>query len=130
LLNAEKKERAMKGTGVLIVEDDWLIGEMIADRIERLGHEAIGPAPSVAEALELLRRGLPRLALLDVNLGSETSFPIADALAREQVPFGFVTSYEQDQLPERFADRPFLRKPFDPRHLDEEVHMLADAAHA
>lgn len=120
----------MTGAGVLIVEDDWLIGEMIADRIERLGHAAIGPAPSVAEAFALLRTGLPQLALLDVNLGSETSFPIADALARERVPFGFVTSCERNQLPSRFADRPLLRKPFDLRHLDEEVQMLADAAHA
>lgn len=120
----------MTGAGVLVVEDDWLIGELIADRIERLGHRAIGPVPSVAEALVLLRAGLPRLALLDVNLGSETSFPIADALAREHVPFGFVTASEQAQLPERFADRPFLRKPFDVRHLDEEVRMLAEAARA
>lgn len=120
----------MTGASVLIVEDDWLIGEMIADRVERLGHAAIGPVATVSEALALLRAGRPRLALLDVNLGLETSFPIADALAGEHVPFGFVTSCERDQLPARFADRPLLRKPFDVRHLDEEVQMLAEAAHA
>ena len=52
-------------------------------------------------------------AMLDINLGDRTSYPIADRLAEMGVPFLFATGYgDQAQLPEAHADRTVVQKPY------------------
>jgi DNA-binding LytR/AlgR family response regulator len=53
------------------------------------------------------------LALLDVNLGDETSFAIADRLAAGNVPFVFATGYgEGIAQAHSHSDAPVLQKPY------------------
>jgi DNA-binding response OmpR family regulator len=67
----------------------------------------------VPQALAELREGAPTAAILDINLGSETSLPIADRLHALGIPFLFATGYgEQAQLPAIHADVPVLQKPY------------------
>ncbi len=54
---------------ILIVEDEALIAWMLADSLEGGGHDVMGPAGTMAEALALCEATPPpELALLDVNL--------------------------------------------------------------
>ena len=55
---------------VLIVEDEALIAWMLADSLEGAGHEVIGPAATMAEALALceVEAPTPELAVLDIDL--------------------------------------------------------------
>ena len=54
---------------VLIVEDEALIAWMLADSLEGAGHEVIGPAAAMAEALAVCEAAAPpELAVLDINL--------------------------------------------------------------
>ncbi len=54
---------------ILIVEDEALIAWMLADSLEDAGHEVVGPAATMAEALALCEGAPPpELALLDINL--------------------------------------------------------------
>jgi hypothetical protein len=50
------------------------------------------------------------IACLDINLGSETSFPVADALAMRGIPFVFVSACGSDVLPPAHRHRPFVSK--------------------
>jgi hypothetical protein len=53
------------------------------------------------------------LALLDINLGDRTSFPIADRLLETGIPFLFATGYgEQAQLPDQHSERLVVQKPY------------------
>jgi DNA-binding LytR/AlgR family response regulator len=53
------------------------------------------------------------LAHLDVNLGDETSFGIADRLAADGVPFVFATGYgEGIAQANTHSDAPVLQKPY------------------
>jgi len=97
---------------ILVVEDDPLIGFDLAVELEGAGFTVIGVAPTVDRALYLLERHPCDLAVLDVNLGQETSAPIARALVAADVPFVAVTGYAVDQCPEEFARAPLLSKPF------------------
>ena len=55
----------------------------------------------------------PDFALLDVNLGVETSFEIAERLVEIGVPFAFATGYgEQIAFPVAFNEAPKIRKPY------------------
>ncbi|MBS7707857.1 response regulator [Chelatococcus asaccharovorans] len=53
---------------VLIVEDDFFIAGDLQLMLEAEGWLVIGPAASVKAALRLLQEELPAVALLDVNL--------------------------------------------------------------
>lgn len=63
--------------------------------------------------VERYRRASPDLALLDVNLGNETSFEVAEPLAELGAPFGFATGYgDQLAFPPGLARAPKLCKPY------------------
>ncbi|HEX9905608.1 MAG TPA: response regulator [Propylenella sp.] len=87
---------------------------LLEDMIGELGGAVTASASRVGRALELLDDpGFEvDLAVLDVNLAGEESFPIAAALAKRGVPFAFSTGYGNSGLPEAWRNRPSLQKPF------------------
>ena len=102
---------------VLIIEDEALLGFEIETILSRAGYEVLGPAATVRTALELIGREPIDAALLDLNLGQEKSFPVADALDDRSVPFVFVTGYSVEVIPERHKRRPVVMKPYRPEML-------------
>ena len=83
---------------MLIVEDDYLLATDLAAMLRRAGANVVGPVGSVPDALDALDP-LPDIASLDVQLGDETSFRVADELARRGVPFIFATGTPADIPP-------------------------------
>src|SRR3712207_5255758 len=84
-----------RGRRVLVVEDEYLLAEDLRDELEGEGAIVLGPVPSVAEALELLRSGpKPYMAIVDINLQGEMVWPVADRLREMGVPFIFATGYD------------------------------------
>jgi two-component sensor histidine kinase len=108
---------------ILLVEDEPIIGMMMQEMLRRLGAEVLGPYTSAVE-LERSGRLLADAAVLDVNLGGELVYPIAEKLAREGVPFVFLTGYEAGGIDPRFADAPILTKPVDEGELAEALNGL------
>lgn len=98
---------------ILVVEDEPLIAMMIEDFLDMLGKDHAGTADSVASALEIVGAGGVDAAILDVNLsGGEQSWPIADVLAAQGVPFVLATGGSGDTVADAHRDRPVLAKPF------------------
>jgi DNA-binding NarL/FixJ family response regulator len=79
---------------VLIVEDEFLVADDVRAALEDVGHEVVGIAADVPEALEMARLGRPDVALVDLNLrDGPTGGPLGLLLAREHgVLVLFVTS--------------------------------------
>ena len=96
---------------VLIVEDDPFIGLDLADQVADAGFDVVGVATDVAEAIGTLSAEGCDVAILDVNLGHETSEPIARQLIDEGIPFVVVSGYSKFQHPPVFADYPLVPKP-------------------
>jgi len=96
---------------VLIVEDDIFIALDLERVLDDAGCSVIGPASSVERALAKIADTRLDAALLDVNLGHELVFPVADRLSAEGIPFIFVTG-EPRTLPERHWMRPVITKPY------------------
>ncbi len=105
----------LSGRRVLIVEDDYFLAEDLKAELESKGAEVVGPAGRVSDALALLANA-ERLdgAVLDVNLGGEMAYPIADALRAKEIPFVFVTGYDARFIPAAYADVTRCEKPVDP----------------
>lgn len=110
---------------VLVVEDEPLLAETLCDLMRDAGCEPVGPAATVTEALSLIEQGAIDVALLDIRLKRETSFPVARALRQRGIPWLFLTSYQQHTLPDDLADAILVEKPFSPPALVEVVRRLA-----
>jgi DNA-binding LytR/AlgR family response regulator len=63
------------------------------EQLKQLGAVQVQTAPNVAQALALLAKEAFDFGLLDVNLGPETSAPVAAAMAARGIPFAFATGY-------------------------------------
>ena len=109
-----RREGAGRLSGrALVVEDNMVLALEAEDALAALGAEQVDVAATVAEALALLEGEPPSFALLDVNLGDETSIPVAERLAKLGVPFVFATGYgEQARVAGDFEAAPILPKPF------------------
>jgi CheY-like chemotaxis protein len=103
---------------VLLVEDESLIRMMVADMLTELGHSVGGEASNLASGLRLASAPGIDAAILDVQLGSDSSEAIAEALHQRGVPFAFATGYGAEGVPKAFKDHPVLRKPFPMEELE------------
>ena len=114
----------MAGRQVLVVEDEPLIALDIEDRLVAAGCEVIGPAPDLETARRLLAAAAPDCALLDANLAGRPVGELAAELTRRGIPFGFVSGYGRQALPDGFRDAPLLPKPFGSGPLIDMVRAL------
>ncbi len=111
--SAPPPQDLLKGQRVLLVEDSLIIALDAEDIFERLGADHVATASSVEAALDIIAADRPTLAVLDINLGSSTSFSIADELLDLGIPFMFATGYgEQAQFPDKHRGRLVLQKPY------------------
>lgn len=114
-------ETDLNGLSVLVVEDQALIAMELEDTLRSLGAEAV-LAGNVRDALKAIGQTLPDVAILDFNLGGETSEEIAAALRDASVPFVFGTGYgDRLVIPERFQDAPVIGKPFTGREIAQAI---------
>jgi DNA-binding response OmpR family regulator len=97
---------------VLIAEDESLVSMLIEDMLLDFGTEVVGPVARVNDALRLARETDLDLAILDINLAGEATYPVADVLGARGIPFVFATGYKVDDIPDRFDGSLRLSKPF------------------
>jgi len=102
----------LNGLKVLVVEDEMMVSMLIEDMLGELGCEVVGPASRLDEAMSLAREAELDCAVLDVNLGGQPIFPLADLLRERGRPFAFATGYGDAGLREVDRGSPVLQKPF------------------
>src|SRR4051812_27000231 len=97
--------------GILVVEDNYLVGEMMRLAVEEAEFDVVGPVATMEEGIK--RADLPSLkgALLDINLRGRHSFPLARILKSKGVPILFVSGYGRSLLPADLQDELLLGKP-------------------
>jgi two-component sensor histidine kinase/DNA-binding response OmpR family regulator len=103
--------RPVAARRVMIVEDEALVALVLADHLTEFGLSVVGPCASVAEATAAVEANDLDAAILDVNLGKELVYPVAELLAQRGVPFVFVTGYGPESIDGRFAHAAVLEKP-------------------
>jgi hypothetical protein len=64
------------------------------------------------------------LVVLDLNLGGELAYPLAEALAQRNVPFLFSTGYDADEIASPFEDVIRLAKPATGEQALEEARRI------
>ncbi|MXP42198.1 response regulator [Altererythrobacter soli] len=111
---------------VLLVEDSMLIALDAEETLIQGGIDDVAVAGNVAAALAQIEKQMPDFALLDFNLGNETSEAVAEVLTNAGVPYCYATGYG-DAL-ERMSLAPpcgVLTKPYSK---DDIMRAVARAA--
>jgi CheY-like chemotaxis protein len=121
--------KLLSGRRVLVVEDEMMVLMNIENVLADLGCEVVASAATVDRALALVEADRFDLAMLDVNLGGQTSYSVADALALRSIPFAFSTGYGEHGIETRFRDRPVLRKPYSDEELGATLVGLLPVGH-
>jgi CheY-like chemotaxis protein len=80
-------------------------------------------ASRVDLALARLKEARFDIAVLDVNLGGESSYPVADELNRRNLPFLFATGYGNQAIPEIYHRHIVLQKPFRKQQFEAALLM-------
>jgi CheY-like chemotaxis protein len=113
----------MLGRRVLLVEDEAMIAMLVEDMLEDLGHELVGVATRLDEAVAAARNEAVDLAVLDLNLGGVLTYPAADVLAERGIPFIFATGYGSGGIKDAYSVHPTLQKPFKMEALGDAIHQ-------
>lgn len=109
---------------VLVVEDEAVVAIDLEFALEEMGHSVIG-AGRLSEAMSAVQSSDFDLAILDVNLNGEPSYPVASVLEQKGVPFVFVTGYGVDGLDENWRQARVLQKPI---QRDALARLLQDVS--
>ena len=112
---------------ILVVEDEPFIAMGLEQLLPRLGYEVCGVATHLRDALAKAEAGGFDLAVLDVNLGGELSYRVADVLLARGKPFVFCTAYA-DVAFGRYAKVPVLQKPVEKKALARAIEEALSRA--
>lgn len=103
----------LRGRRILVVEDEYFIAVDIKERLEAAGAVVVGPVATIGKALSLMETETLDGAILDLNLGGEMGFRVADALTERAIAFVLATGYRRPDIPPRFAEVALCKKPID-----------------
>jgi CheY-like chemotaxis protein len=121
-------EQMLVGKRVLVVEDEMLVMMAIEDMLADLGCTSVTAAATVDKALALIEAEEFDLAILDVNLDGQRSYPVAEALTRHGIPFAFSTGYGGHGAAEGHGNNSVLSKPYDHAQLAKVLTTLLEPA--
>ena len=101
----------LKGVQVLVVEDSWQVAQALRAALEVFGIVVLGPVATAADAMELVERQAPELALVDINLKGEKAYDLIEWLSQRHVRVIVATGYAvtTDAVDKAAA---ILQKPF------------------
>lgn len=121
-------DRTLNNCRILVVEDEYLLADELSQKLLEEGATVLGPVPTVKDALSALETEHSlHGAILDVNLGGEPVFAVADVLIDRGIPMVFTTGYDAGVFPERFQHLPRCEKPVNIRRV---TAALGRAIHA
>lgn len=124
--DSEHEKPHVDSDQVLIVEDNMVIAFELERMLITMDHTKIEVVSTVSEALKFLENRSPNFAVLDINLGSESSESIADRLAELDVPFFFATGYSsvKDSIKKKHSTIQVVEKPFSSSAIQAAVRSL------
>lgn len=118
----------MKHLKILVVEDDPLIADDIAESLHEFGHSVCAVAYTGDEAIALAGRMAPDLTILDIQLGKGKDGVEVGAWLRRHaaIPIIYLTAYADERTLKRvMKNHPdqYLIKPFNPQQLKVAVEV-------
>ncbi len=109
------------GLRVLVVEDEAMLSILLEDFLTDLGCDVVATASHLEDALKKAHSLAVDIAILDINLGGVSSFPVAEVLRSRGIRFLFATGYGTLGLSDDLKGTRVLGKPFNQTQLAEAM---------
>ena len=120
----------MKALRTLVVEDDAMIGGLLAETLEGLGHAVCAVETNVAKAVAAASHWRPDLMIVDVGLGEASGIAAVKEILRSGfVPHVFVTGNALRGMP-LGPDTVLIQKPFRVSDLEQAIQRALATAPA
>lgn len=113
---------------ILVVDDDPAIQRLVKDKLENAGYEVF-TAANGHQALDIIgRRGMPHLAIVDINMPSMNGFEFCEAVQQfSDLPVIMLSAVDEEETIiqgiSRYAED-YVTKPFSPRELVVRVQRV------
>jgi DNA-binding response OmpR family regulator len=113
---------------ILVVDDDPAIRRLLRDKLDASGYE-VWTAASGNEALDIIgRRGLPHLAIVDINMPGMNGFRFCEAVLQfSDLPIIMLSAIDEEDTIvgtiSRYAED-YVTKPFSPRELAARAQRI------
>ena len=117
----------LTGTRVLVVDDEAMIVMLVEAFLADLDCEVAGTALFLRDAVEKARSFPIDVAILDINLAGELSYPAAEVLQARGIPFVFATGYSVADVPIGLRAAQMLAKPFQRDELATALRNAMDS---
>ncbi len=118
----------MTKLSILIVEDESIVAEDLANKVRQLGYEVVGPTATGEKAIEIARQQHPALIIMDIRLaGAMDGIAATQIIHREcNLPILFLTAnsdVDTIKLAQQAGAYGYILKPFDDRDLRVQIEM-------
>lgn len=97
---------------ILVLEDDLLNALLIEDTLQFAGHQVVGPAKTIPQALTLLDNREIDAAILDLQIDEKVSFDVGRRLDELKIPWAITTAHAPSFILPQFSHVDVLVKPF------------------
>ncbi|MBW8753030.1 MAG: response regulator [Sphingomonadales bacterium] len=111
-MDIKVSRNAVRPTRVLILEDDLLNALLLEDTLQFAGHEVVGPAKTVPQAMALLTSREIDAAIVDLQIDNHVSFEVGRRLDELGIPWAITTAHAPSVIVPEFAHVARLIKPF------------------
>jgi DNA-binding response OmpR family regulator len=118
----------LRGKRVLLIEDEYLIADDLNRALSHSGVVVIGPIGTLEAGLRAASSELIDIAILDINLRGEWSYPIVDELLARNIPVVLATGYDEEAVQPGFSQLPRVQKPYKPNEVLALLHRLSAAS--
>ena len=113
---------SLGGRRILVVEDEPILRMDLCEEIEACGGVVVGPASTLAGGHALLQtEAKPDGGILNIRIGRELVYPLADELISAGIPIIFASSEGRASIPVDYAGIPLLSKPINMMLVAEQL---------
>jgi CheY-like chemotaxis protein len=123
--NSNLRTSTLTGDRIMIVEDEALIAMAMSDLVTELGFKVVGPYSNLKDAMAALKGDGVDGAILDINIGGELIYPLADILIARNLPFIFTTGYGKESIASSYENIQVLHKPVERKAL-RQIFVRSD----
>lgn len=109
--------KPLEGRVILAVEDEAVIAMMLEDILKSLGCRVLGPALNIASAEAFAASERIDAAVMDINVGGEQVYGLAETLRARGVPVILASGYGRKGVKPGWEDAPMISKPY----ADQEI---------
>jgi DNA-binding response OmpR family regulator len=118
----------MKALRILVMEDDIMIGTLLADVLQEMGHDVCAIESTEDDAVAAAKRCKPDMMIVDARLGNGSGISaVREILRGGWVPHVFVSG-ETSSIRTLRPDAVVLQKPFRDTDLARAIQRALDIA--